>query len=177
MTDERVMIYIDGNNLYHSLKDHFGRANLDFSKFCGRLVGSRRLVRSYYYNAPVDQTQESQRYREQQRFFRSIQRIPYMELRLGRLIYRGWPTHPPYEKGVDVKLTTDMLVHAYRDNYDTAILVSGDTDYDAVLQAVKDLGKHVEVVLFGNPWSSQLLRNVADRIVEIDANFLKGCWI
>lgn len=176
MPDERVMAFIDGNNLYHALKDRFGRASIDFSKLCEKLVAGRRLVRAYYYNAPLDQTRDRQRYQEQQRFFRSIQRLPYIELRLGRLVYRGGPTEAPYEKGVDVLLTTDMLVHAFRGNYETAILVSGDTDYAAALQAVKDQGKHVEVALFGDPWSSQLLRNVADKTLEIDSDFLKACW-
>ncbi len=98
MADEKVMTFIDGNNLYHSLKEHFQKASIDFSKLCSKLVGDRRLVRAYYYNAPVDQVREPQRYREQQRFFTSIQRLDYIEVRLGRLVYRGGPADPPYEK-------------------------------------------------------------------------------
>ena len=177
MPDDRVMVFIDGSNLYHSLRDYFKRSDLDFEKFYHKLVGVRRLVRVYYYNAVVDQTKDAQQYANQQRFFDKMRRLPYLEIRLGRLIYRGWPTTPPYEKGIDIKLATDMLVHAFRENYDVAILVSGDTDFADALQAVKDQGKHVEVALFGGGSSSQHLRDVADKVIILDQNYLQGCWI
>lgn len=174
--DTRVMIFIDGNNLYHELKGHYGRADVDFTKFCQKLSNARSLVRTYYYNAVVDRDREPERHTRQQRFFESLRKLPYFELRFGRLVYFDWPRQSPIEKGVDVALATDMLVHAFRGSYDTAILVSGDTDYAAALQAVKDRGKHVEVVLFGEEGTSQHLREIADRTVIIDKKFLRGCW-
>jgi uncharacterized protein (TIGR00288 family) len=76
---------------------------------------------------------------------------------------------------VDVKLAIDMLLHASRDNYDVAILVSGDTDFVDMVQAVKDLGKNVEVLLFGRG-TSRSLREVADGIIQADGGFLDNCW-
>ncbi|HEY83170.1 MAG TPA: NYN domain-containing protein [Dehalococcoidia bacterium] len=173
---ERVMIFIDGSNLYHSLKNIFGRTDLDIGKFCRKLLARRKLIRIYYYNAKVGFKEEPERFRHQQRFFASVNAIPYSELRLGRLVYSNWPNAPPYEKGIDVQLTTDMLTHAYKDNYDVAILVAGDSDFAPALQAVKDSGKHVEVALFGRSGTSQQLRKVADRVISINARFLHGCW-
>ncbi len=92
------------------------------------------------------------------------------------MIYRDEPNIAPYEKGIDVKLATDMLVHATRGNYDVAILVSGDADFKDALQAVKDFGHHVEVALFDPLGSSRELREVADRVIRIDKSFLEGCW-
>ena len=83
---------------------------------------------------------------------------------------------PPYEKGTDVQLATDMLTHSYKNNYDVAILVAGDNDYAGAVQAIKDNGKHVEVALFGREGTSQELRNVADRIIPINSRLLKDCW-
>jgi uncharacterized LabA/DUF88 family protein len=177
MTDtDRVMIYIDGSNVYHSLKDQFRRTNLNFERFCQKLVDKRQLIRIYYYNAPVDQAKEPQRYEEQLKFFDRMRRIPYMEVKLGRLVYRNWPQEPAYEKGIDVRLAVDMITHAHRGNYDVAILVSGDNDFADALQAVKDEGKRVEVALFGREWSSQQLRDAADRAIDINRTFLRGCW-
>ncbi len=176
MADERVMIYVDGSNLYHSLKQVCGRTDLHFAEFAGRLASGRLLVRMYYYNSPKDQAKEPEQYAKQQQWFDYIRQVPYTELRLGRLMYRGWPKIPPYEKGVDVRLATDMLVHGFRNNYDTAILVSGDNDFSDALQAVKELGKHVEVALFGSYRGSQQLRAEADKVVVIDKAFLDGCW-
>ena len=178
MTDrtDRVMIFIDGSNMYHSLKNNFGRTDIDIGKFCQKLIDRRRLIRIYYYNARVGQQEEPERYQRQQAFFDSVSAIPYCELRLGRLVYINWPNTPPFEKGVDIQLTTDLLTHSFKNNYDVAILVAGDSDYVGALQAVKDNGKHVEVALFGKERTSRPLREVADRVLTIDGRLLRACW-
>ena len=173
---ERVMIFIDGSNMYHSLHHFFKRTNLDIDRFCQKILNKRRLVRIYYYNAQVGQKEEPERFKEQKKFLDGVAAIPYMELRLGRLVYNNWPNNSPYEKGVDVQLATDMITHSFRENYDTAVLVAGDNDFVGALQAVKDNGKNVEVALFGKERTSMYLRNVADRVVTIDGRLLKGCW-
>ncbi len=170
------MIFIDGSNLYHSLKSFCGRTDLDVGKFARKLQGRRRLMRIYYYNARVGQREEPERYRSQQNFFASVNAVPYCELKLGRLVYNNWPTAPPYEKGIDIQLATDMITHSFKDNYDVAILVAGDNDYVGAIQAVKDNGKHVEVALFGKQGSSRQLRDSADKVHAINARFLMDCW-
>ncbi len=50
---DRLMIFIDGSNLYHSLKGFFKRTDIDIGKFCQKLLDKRRLIRIYYYNAIV----------------------------------------------------------------------------------------------------------------------------
>ncbi len=173
---ERVIIFIDGSNLYHSLKNIFGRTDLDIGKFCHKLQTRRKLIRIYYYNARVGIKEEPERYRDQQAFFAGVNAIPYSELRLGRLVYNNWPSVPPVEKGIDVQLTTDMLTHSFKNNYDVAILVAGDNDFVGALQAIKDNGKNAEVALFGRGGTSHQLRRVADRVIAINARFMKGCW-
>jgi len=175
--EERVMIFVDGSNMYHSLKAYFRRTDIDMGKFCEKLVNKRKLVRIYYYNAEVGQREEPERWKDQRAFFDSVEAIPYTELRLGRLVYTSaWPNTPPYEKGVDVMLATDMLTHSFKNNYDTAILVAGDSDFVGALQAVKDNGKHVEAALFGEERTSVPLRKVADVVHIIDGNLMRGCW-
>lgn len=44
------------------------------------------------------------------------------------LNYRGWPDHPPREKGVDVALAITLVETAMLNEYDAAIVFSGDTD-------------------------------------------------
>jgi len=173
---DRVMIFIDGSNMYHSLKAYFKRTDIDIGKFCQKILGKRRLIRTYYYNAEVGRKEEPERYKDQQKFFAGITAIPYTELRLGRLVYNNWPSTPPYEKGVDIQLATDMITHSFKDNYGVAILVAGDNDYVGALQAVKDNGKNVEVALFGKERTSMQLRKVADRVITIDGRLLGGCW-
>ena len=175
-SNDRVMIFIDGSNLYHSLKGFFKRTDIDIGKLARKLLDKRRLVRLYYYNAKVGLKEEPERYRDQQAFFSSVNAIPYSELRLGRLVYHNWPNSPPYEKGVDIQLATDMITHSFKNNYDVAVLVAGDNDFVGAIQSVKDNGKNVEVALFGKERTSYRLRMVADKVITINSKFLKGCW-
>ena len=160
---DRVMVFIDGSNVYHRLRDNQQlRGNhrpndLDYGKFVLKLAGVRRLVRCYYYGARLDQTLEPERYKPQQSFYDKLENIPRFELRLGQLRYPpNFPATPAYEKGVDIRLATDMLVHAFQDHYDVAMLVSSDTDFVDVVQGVKNSGKNVEVVLFNRLGSNAL---------------------
>ena len=81
--DDRVMVFIDGSNLYHSLKDFFKRTDLDIGRFCQKLIEKKRLVRVYYYNAIVGMKQEPERYRHQQAFFASVQAVPIYRITFG----------------------------------------------------------------------------------------------
>ena len=51
-------------------------------------------------------------------------------------------------KGVDISLAKDLLSHAFLDNYDYAILYSGDGDYVPLVEEVKRIGKNVMVCFF-----------------------------
>jgi len=170
---ERVAIFIDGSHFYHSLKRDFNKASVDFEKLCTALVGDRQLVRAYYYNAPLDQTREPERYREQQRFLHHLEDTPYLTVRLGRLETRRGTT---VEKGVDVAIAVDMLRLAMKDVYDTAILVSGDGDFAYAVEAAKDFGKHVENACTRSGQSRHLKR-ACDRFVLLDGELLSGCWL
>lgn len=173
MADERVVIFIDGSNFYHCLKAEFGRTSIDFEKLMAALRGERTLVRTYYYNAPVDQTSAPDMYAAQLRFLSKLRMVPYLTVKLGRLERRGnhW-----VEKGVDVALAVNMLQLAYRNVYDTAILVSGDADFASALEAVKDLGKHVETAFVRRGCARQL-RDVSDRHIVLDANLMKDIFL
>jgi uncharacterized LabA/DUF88 family protein len=175
------MVFIDGNNLYHSLKHVMGRTNLDFQEFSRRLVGDRQLIRVYYYNAPLNREDDEDKYRQQQSFFDSLDTVPYLTKKFGRLEKRlvkqtlpdgTFVSVPTYvEKGVDTFIVIDMLSHAFKDHFDTAILVSGDEDFAVLVENVKDLGKHVEVANLGG---SYILRQTADKYVLIDKELLNG---
>ena len=47
---QRVAIFIDGSNLYHSLEENCGRFDIDFQAFAQKLCSGRQLYRVYYYN-------------------------------------------------------------------------------------------------------------------------------
>jgi len=179
--NERVMIFIDGNNLYHSLKHVVGKTNLDFEKFGARLANNRHLIRTYYYNAPLNKEDDEDKHRMQQSFFDSLDTVSYLTKKFGRLEKRivrqtlpdgTFISAPTYvEKGVDTLIVIDMLTFGYKDTYDTAILVSGDEDFAVAVEKVKELGKHVEVANLGGSFT---LRQAADKYIMINQEFLDG---
>jgi len=170
--ENRVAIFIDGSNLYHALRSKFRRHDLNFTEFTNKLCGSRQLFRIYYYNVLQDSTQRPDGYREQQEFLDILTKTPYLEVRLGSTkMAQGIPV----EKGVDIMLATDLLDFAWNDFYDVAILVSGDSDFAYALQAVKNIGKHVEVAYFEGGVSKDLL-NVADNRHLLDRSFFRDLW-
>jgi len=170
--ESRVAIFIDGSNLYHALRSNFGRHDLNFAEFANRLCGNRFLFRTYYYNILQAPAVRAEGFREQQDFLNALKETPYLEVRLGTTKLSQGVT---VEKGVDVMLATDLLHFAWNNLYDVAVLVSGDSDYAYALQAVKNMGKHVEVAYFENNISKDLL-DISDKRHLLDAKFFKGLW-
>lgn len=76
-------------------------------------------------------------------------------------------------KGVDIQLTTDLLGHAFRDNYDVAVLFAGDSDYLPLVREVQRLGKLVYLVFFAGDGSglSDELRLECDQFIELNGHF------
>lgn len=196
---ERVAIFIDGSNFYHGLKKCIASTKIDFAKFSELLCGDRELIRTYYYNAPVNQQDFPETYKDQQRFFNSLKAVPYFVLKLGRLekrtikvdrekliktfgkdiantIVEKWgDTIVTYvEKGVDIDLAADMMRLAYNNAYDTAIIITGDGDFVSAVKGVKDMGKHVENANFKDG-KGYYIRTACDKFISLDKRFLKSC--
>lgn len=173
---ERVMVFVDGSNLYHGLLKTIGKANIDLTKLAKKLCGkNRKLIRIYYYNAPLDRMKDPEKYRLQQKWFERLRKTPNISLILVKLIKRKRNSGEIeyFIKGDDIHIAVDMIKFAYNNAYDTAILVSGDGDFYPAVEAVKDKGKRVENAYF-RPNHSFLLRQKCDKSIEMDG-FIKEC--
>ncbi len=53
-----------------------------------------------------------------------------------------------FQKGVDVQLAVDLVSNAYLNNYDIAVLFSGDIDLYESIKLVKSLGK--QIIIFSH---------------------------
>jgi uncharacterized LabA/DUF88 family protein len=149
---QRAMVFIDGNNLYHRLKERGWKTWIDIGHLSQRIIGQRSLAGIYYYNAPPPggkaHTGRGNEYLAQ------VQKTPKLTFR------KAWlqPTkkadeYGPYqsyvEKGGDTALTTDLVSLAARDKFDVAIIVSNDGDYEPAARTItKEYGKSVEVIYF-----------------------------
>src|SRR6266480_7320492 len=76
-------------------------------------------------------------------------------------------------KGVDIALAKDILGHAYRDNYDVAVLLAGDGDYVPLVVELKRLGKVVYVAFFEACGLSRELWLEADVFFELEPFFFE----
>jgi len=80
----------------------------------------------------------------------------------------GSPLHKinnEIQKGVDVGIATLSLIH--KDNYDTLILSSGDSDLLDAIEFLSEIGKKVELAVFKTAVSTEL-QSRADRVYWID---------
>lgn len=165
---ERVSIFIDGSNLYHSLKNLKSK-EIDFKELTKLLLDNRLLVEVFYYNAPLDISINEEKYWEQQRFFEMLKKIPGFKVVLcKRKKYSKEDGTFGFEmKGDDVYLAIDMVCGAYENSYDTAIILSGDEDFVPVIKRLQKLGKKVENAYFIRS-SSNSLKNCADKSICIN---------
>tara|TARA_A100001037_G_scaffold259969_1_gene248032 strand:+ start:48783 stop:49439 length:657 start_codon:yes stop_codon:yes gene_type:complete len=169
---DRVAIFIDGSNLYHSLEENCNRFDVDFNSLTRKLCKGRKLYRVYYYNVTRDSDREQQAFSQQKRFFGALYNTPFLEVRLGNYKLRK---DQAVEKGVDIMMATDLLQYAWADLYDVAIMVTGDGDFSYAVKTVKDLGKHVEVAAFEANLSLELLQ-IADSREFLTPEYFKELW-
>ena len=176
---ERVIIFIDGSNLYHILKSVYKNSvhlsSFNFNKFSDILCGNRKLIRTYYYNAILNQQEDPEGYKGQQRFYERLKAIPDFEITLCRLQKNIVDGDVKYTiKEDDISIAVDMVKLAYNNAYDTAILVSTDGDFVPAVRAVKEKGKRVECVGFLKKFSWHLKQN-CDRMIALRKDELDTC--
>lgn len=168
---ERVMIFIDGSNFYHSLKETFDLHDnqIDFKKLTSMLINGRILIGVYYYNAALDIKYNEEVYWKQQKFFADLRKMTGFKVILAnmRKIIKPNGKVEYSVKGDDIHLGVDMVSFAYENSYDTAILVSGDGDFKPAIERVQKLGKKVENAYFSVSRSS-LLKQICDKSIFLD---------
>ena len=151
---KRVAVYIDGSNLYFKLRElKFSQLNkFNYRGLASWLARKREVISYRYYvgvvRAQANNAKGQELRKEQQRLFAHLTSPAQ-----GFIVKQGYLMGSDgtyHEKGVDVKIATDLLVGAYDDIYDVAIILSSDTDLIPAIQKIKHLGKHVEYVGFAH---------------------------
>ncbi|MCS7307313.1 MAG: NYN domain-containing protein [Aquificaceae bacterium] len=168
MNYEKVVILIDGSNLFHAIR--YMNIKIDYQKLLDFLKEDRRLVRAYFYGAVPQEkdlkknSPEWESYIRQRRFLEELS-LQGIKVKLAKL--RKLPSGEYIEKEVDIMLATDMLSMAYMNVFDTVVLVSGDSDFSYTVEEVQRIGKRVENATFKKT-SSYQLRKICDRFLLLD---------
>ena len=164
---ERVCVFIDGNNFYFGLKRNNRVTRVDYYQLSLALAGpDRQLVKTYYYNVAYDKELVPDKAKTQMSFLDSLDKTPHLELRLGRLYSTS--DGRVHEKGMDVLFASDLVYHAAKKTFDTAIVVTEDGMYSSALENVKDFGRHVEIATFRDNQNRELVK-AADLRIPLDS--------
>lgn len=149
---ERVVVYVDGFNLYFGMLD----AGFDYCKWLNLnlliknlLNHNQELVEVKYFTSRVSNNPEKQK--RQNVYIEALESV-------GVKIYYGnyqsdtieckrcnniWPKFN--EKMTDVNIATQILIDAYQNKYDMAMLISGDSDLVPPIKAVHEIFKNKRV--------------------------------
>src|SRR3989304_4267715 len=76
-----------------------------------------------------------------------------------------------FDKEDDINMAVDMVENAYEDNFDIAILVSGDGDFVPAVRSVKKKDKIVKNIYFKDS-SSRNLKDFCDESLELSKQIL-----
>jgi len=156
---ERLTIIIDGSNFYHRLKKVGLRSLLtfDYRAFSTLLIRDRQLFSAGYYIGAIREEEGNEKTKmlmsNQRRLTGRLRNCGY-KICFGDIIKTDGIYH---EKGVDVRMAVDLLVGAYEDTYDTAILISSDTDLIPALTKVRSMGKKIEYIGFSHKPSHAMI--------------------
>ncbi|MBI2074150.1 MAG: NYN domain-containing protein [Gemmatimonadetes bacterium] len=127
--------------------------------------GRWSLKRVVYVTAPPIQSHNPERYERWRKFEAMIRRQERVELKLGRL--EGGPGRV-YEKGVDILVAIELLAGAFKNQYDMAIILSGDGDFADVARVVREAGRLIFNAFFDSQKSYELAK-AANAFVRLDA--------
>lgn len=143
-----LIVYVDGFNLYHGLKDQFGRRMLwlDLVALSNRLRPRSALIQVRYFTAPVldDPPSASRQGRYQHALL--AQNPGLVDIVQGRYQKKpmscrtcgaGW-THYE-EKETDVNIATSLVSDAARRLSDSALIISADSDLTPAVKAARRL--------------------------------------
>jgi uncharacterized LabA/DUF88 family protein len=159
----RAIVYIDGFNLYYGALKGTAHKWLDVVALARRLAPNDRLVAVRYFTARVrPQPSDPQQPQRQQAYLRALGTLPLVTIHLGH--YLSHVTRMPLanprpggartvevikteEKGSDVNLATYLLLDAFRNRCDKAVVVTNDSDLQEPIRVAEvDLGVEVVIV-------------------------------
>ncbi len=151
---QRVGVFIDTQNLYHSARSKFN-AHVNYKMMVESAVGERQLIRAFAYVIKSEAGDES-------KFFEALNDLG-IETRVKdlQIFYSG-------EKKADWDVGIAIDIVRMSEKLDAVVLVSGDGDFLEVLRYVKSRGIKAEVMAFKKTTSAKLIEE-ADVFYDLGA--------
>lgn len=182
---KKVNVYIDGYNLYFGMKDAgFEHCKwLDVYALANLLKNESHILATVkYFTARIPNT--SGKGKRQAVYIDALRTTP-VTLIYGQYRPEEVECHECHntftqskEKMTDVNIATNLIVDAYKNEYDVAIIVSGDSDLVPPIKAVKEIFPEKEIFIAFPPLrESNELRKSADSVFVIGKKKLESCQL
>ena len=178
----RVIAYIDGFNLYFGLKAKGWRHLywLNLHVLCERLLFTGQTLSSVKYFTTRVSAPEDKRLR-QNAFLEALETETGVKIFYGKYLVHarqclrcGKTDWVPSEKMTDVNIAVEMISDALLDAFDTAILVTADSDLVGAIQKIKRFCPEKRVVMVFPPERhSKQLKMVAHASFTLGQSVLK----
>lgn len=152
-SDQRVAVFIDTQNLYHSAKNLYN-SKVNFGAIMEASVGKRKLIRALAYVITTEAGDETN-------FFEALTKLGIETKTKDLQIFYGGSKKADWDVG--------MAVDAIRiaPKVDTIVLATGDGDFEPLVNFLKEhFGVQVEVISFGRSTSSKL-RAVCEDFIDM----------
>jgi len=154
--EQRVGIFIDTQNLYHSAKNLYG-GRVNFGQIVKDGLAGRALIRAVAYVITTESGDEKN-------FFEALGKMGIETKTKNLQIFSGGSKKADW----DVGMAVDAVKMAPK--LDTVILVTGDGDFIPLIEYLKvNEGCQVEVISFGKSSSGKLIE-AADDFIDLDRN-------
>ena len=154
--EQRVGMFIDAQNLYHSAKNLY-KARVNFGQVVKDAVAGRHMIRVIAYVITTESGEEKN-------FFEALGKLGIETKTKDLQIFWGGAKKADW----DVGLAVDAIRLAPK--LDTVILATGDGDFVPLVEFLQQSeGCQVEVVSFGKSSSSKL-KEVADDFFDLSEN-------
>src|SRR5918993_2056270 len=167
-TGERVAVFVDGANLYHSIKNYY-KGVLDYARLLSAAVGERKLLRATFYIVEKQETEETQGTPSARSFVYNLNKFGYKVRSKALIVHETLNAEGErtisHKGDWDIGIIVDMMRLA--DHANTYVLVSGDGDYvEAIEYLQSEKGLRVEVISAA-PCTSQALLDVCDAHTDL----------
>lgn len=182
---ERVIVYIDGFNLYFGLKSKGLKKQLwlDVRALSKALLKPyQKLVEVKYFSARVSQSpRDPQRHLRQNSYLEALASLPDTTLHFGHYLAKpvdckscGASWTKQEEKMTDVNIAVEMLTDSFQDSFDTAIIISGDSDLAGPVMKIRKLAPKKRIlVAFPPKRVSERLKREASATIHIGVDKIR----
>jgi len=185
----KTYVYVDAFNLYYGAVRNTNLKWLNINKMCELLLPLNSIIRIKYFTAEVGaRSNDLNQPVRQQIYFRALKTIPHLKIYRGHFLTQTHKlrlvnpiknkTHAVVfkdeEKGSDVNLAVHLLNDAYRDVYDTAVIISNDSDLYEAIRIIKNQFTKIIGVLNPHKYPSKKLLEAIDFYKPIRKGVLRN---